>query len=232
MRVAPEINLTPEEQEMLMKLTRSGLTSVRLAQRVRIVLLASTGMRNQDIAAKLNMGRVQAGRWRERYAESRLAGIERDLPRGAPARKVDAARLAMLTTQTTPPQTAQWSTRSMAHVLGVSQSSISRHWRAQGLKPHLIETFKVSRDPKFVEKLKDIVGLYMSPPEHALVLYCDEKSQIQALNRTQPGLPLKKGRAATPDARLQAPRYDHAVRRAQHAGRIDHLPLRTASPPY
>lgn len=157
MRIAPEINLTPEEREALMKLTRSGLTSVRLAQRARIVLLASMGMRNQDIAAKLDVGRVQAGRWRERYAELRLAGIERDLPRGAPARKVDAARLAALTTQTTPPHATQWSTRSMADALGVSQSSISRHWRAQGLKPHLIETFKVSRDPKFVEKLEDIV---------------------------------------------------------------------------
>jgi len=197
MRVASEINLTPEERESLMKLARSGLTSVRLAQRARIVLLASTGMQNQGIAAELDVGRVQAGRWRERYAESRLAGIERDLPRGAPARKVDAARLAALTTQTTPPQATQWSTRSMADALGVSQSSVSRHWRAQGLKPHLIETFKVSRDPKFVEKLKDIVGLYMSPPEHALVLCCDEKSQIQALDRTQPGLPLKKGRAAS-----------------------------------
>jgi transposase len=197
MRIAPEINLTPEERGALMKLARSGLTSVRLAQRARIVLLASTGMQNRDIAAELNVGRVQAGRWRERYAESRLAGIERDLPRGAPARKVDAARLAALTTQTTPPQATQWSTRSMANMLGVSQSSVSRHWRAQGLKPHLIETFKVSRDPKFIEKLEDIVGLYMSPPEHAMVLCCDEKSQIQALDRTQPGLPLKKGGAAT-----------------------------------
>ena len=152
-------------------------------------------MRNKDIAAELDVGRVQAGRWRERYAESGLAGIERDLPRGAPVRKVDAARLVALTTQTAPPQATQWSTRSMAEVLGVSQSSVSRHWRAQGLKPHLIETFKVSRDPKFVEKLRDIVGLYMSPPDHALVLCCDEKSQIQALDRTQPGLPLKKGRA-------------------------------------
>lgn len=170
MRVATEINLTLEEREALMKLTRSGLTQVRVAQRARIILLASTGMQNKDIAAKLDVGRVQAGRWRERYAESGLAGIERDLPRGAPARKVDAPRLAALTTQTAPPHATQWSTRSMAHVLGVSQSSISRHWRAQGLKPHLIETFKVSRDPKFIEKLKDIVGLYMSPPEHALVL--------------------------------------------------------------
>ena len=112
-------------------------------------------------------------------------------------RKVDAAHVLALATQTAPAPATQWSTRSMAEVLGASQSSVSRHWRAQGLKPHLIETFKVSRDPKFVEKLRDIVGLYMSPPDHALVLCCDEKSQIQALDRTQPGLPLKKGRAAT-----------------------------------
>jgi transposase len=197
MRTAPEIILTSEEREVLVKLTRSGRTSVRLAQRAQIVLLASTSMQNRDIAIELGVGRVQVGRWRERYAESRLAGIEQDLPRGAPPRKVDAARLVKLTTQTMPPKATQWSTRSMARELGVSQSSISRHWRAQGLKPHLIETFKVSRDPKFAEKLEDIVGLYMSPPEHALVLCCDEKSQVQALDRTQPGLPLKKGRAET-----------------------------------
>lgn len=197
MRVAPEIQLTPEEREVLVKLARSGRTSVRLAQRARIVLLAGKGMRNKDIAEELGVGRVQVGRWRERYAEFRLAGIERDLPRGAPARVVDDARLVNLTTQGMPPKATHWSTRSMARELGVSQSSISRHWRAHGLKPHLVETFKISRDPKFAEKLEDIVGLYMAPPEHALVLCCDEKSQIQALDRTQPGLPLKKGRAAT-----------------------------------
>jgi transposase len=127
----------------------------------------------------------------------RLAGIERDLPRGAPPKKVDIARLVELTTQSKPEAATHWSTRKMAEVLGVHSSSISRHWRAAGLKPHIVRGFKVSRDPNFVEKLEDIVGLYMSPPEHALVLCCDEKSQVQALDRTQPGLPLKKGRAAT-----------------------------------
>jgi transposase len=197
MRVAPEIALTDEERAELTKLTRSKLTSVRLAQRARIVLLATQGLQNVEIAEKLDVGRVQVARWRARYAESRLAGIERDLPRGAPPVKVNVARLVELTTQTTPKEATHWSTRTMAEQMGVSAASVSRHWRATGLKPHLVRGFKVSRDPQFVEKLEDIVGLYMSPPEHALVLCCDEKSQVQALDRTQPGLPLKKGRAAT-----------------------------------
>ena len=197
MRVAPKIELTDEERAVLTKLLRSKLTSVRLDQRARIVLLAAQGRQNLEIAAQLDIGRVQVARWRERYAEKRLAGIERDLPRGAPPTKVDAARLVELTTQTTPKAATQWSTRSMGKILGVSAASVSRHWRAHGLKPHLVRAFNVSRDPQFVEKLEDIVGLYLSPPEHALVLCCDEKSQVQALDRTQPGLPLKKGRAAT-----------------------------------
>ena len=142
------------------------------------MLLAADGMQNKAIAQQLGVGRVQVSRWRERYAGLRLAGIERDLPRGAPPVKVDVARLAELTTQTTPTASTQWSTRKMAAELGVSAASVSRHWRANGLKPHIVRGFKVSRDPKFVEKLEDIVGLYMSPPEHALVLCCDEKSQV------------------------------------------------------
>ncbi|WP_414215217.1 IS630 family transposase [Cupriavidus necator] len=197
MRVAPEIMLTDEERTRLTRLVRSKLTSVRLAQRARIVLLAANGMQNKDIAEQLGVGRVQVSRWRERYAQSGLAGIERDLPRGAPPVKVDTARLVELTTQAKPVAATHWSTRKMAAELGVSASTIMRHWHAHGLKPHIVRGFKVSRDPKFVEKLEDIVGLYMSPPEHALVLCCDEKSQVQALDRTQPGLPLKKGRAAT-----------------------------------
>jgi len=196
-RVAPEIVLTDAQRAELQRLVRSKLTSVRLAQRARIVLLASQGMQSKDIAAELGIGRVQVSRWRERYAESRLAGIERDLPRGAPPVKVDVARLVELTTQSTPEAATHWSTRTMAAELGISAASVSRHWRANGLKPHVVRGFKVSRDPKFIEKLEDIVGLYLSPPEHALVLCCDEKSQVQALDRTQPGLPLKKGRAAT-----------------------------------
>jgi transposase len=196
-RVAPEIALTDAERAELTRLIRSKLTSVRLSQRARIVLLAAAGMQNKDIAEQLGVGRVQVARWRERYAQLRLDGIERDLPRGAPPTKVDVARLVELTTKSTPIAATHWSTRKMAAELGVSAASVSRHWRAHGLKPHIVRGFKISRDPQFVEKLQDIVGLYMAPPEHALVLCCDEKSQVQALDRTQPGLPLKKGRAAT-----------------------------------
>jgi transposase len=197
MRVAPKIELNEQEREELLKLAHSKTASVRLVQRARIVLLAGDGLQNKDIAKLLDAGRVQVSRWRERYALLGLEGIERDLPRGAPPRKVDVAKLVELTTQSQPKAATHWSTRKMAAELGVSASSVMRHWQANGLKPHIVHGFKVSRDPKFVEKLEDIVGLYMSPPEHALVLCCDEKSQVQALDRTQPGLPLKKGRAAT-----------------------------------
>jgi transposase len=197
LRVAPTIELTKEQERELSRLARSKCTSVRLAQRAQIVLLAAQGLQNKVIAAQLGFGRVQVGRWRDRYLETGLQGIERDLPRGAPELKVDVAKLVELTTQTTPEAATHWSTRKMAAVLKVSPSTVMRHWQANGLKPHLVRGFKISRDPKFVEKLEDIVGLYMSPPEHALVLCCDEKSQVQALDRTQPGLPLKKGRAQT-----------------------------------
>ena len=154
-------------------------------------------MHNDVIAEEVGVGRVQVGRWRRRYAEGGLAAIEKDLPRGGRPPKVDAAKIVRLTTQTLPKSATHWSTRTMAARAGVSDTAVLRVWRAHGLKPHLVRSFKVSRDPRFVEKLEDIVGLYLDPPEHALVLCCDEKSQVQALDRTQPGLPLKKGRAAT-----------------------------------
>jgi transposase len=197
LRVAPRIELTSEQTAELTKLVRSKITSVRLAQRAQIVLLGAQGLQNKEIAQQLGIGRVPVARWRQRYLESGLRGIEQDLPRGAPAVKVDVAKLVELTTQSTPEAATHWSTRKMAAVLHVSPSTVMRHWQANGLKPHLVRGFKISRDPKFVDKLEDIVGLYMSPPEHALVLCCDEKSQVQALDRTQPGLPLKKGRAHT-----------------------------------
>ena len=197
MRVAPVVVLSEEQEAELTKLVRSQMTSVRLSLRAHIVLLAAQGLQNKDIAEQLGVGRVQVSRWRERYVESGLEGIERDLPRGAPPVKVDVQKLVELTTQTTPEAATHWSTRKMAAQLGVAPSTVMRHWQANGLKPHIVRGFKISRDPKFVEKLEDIVGLYMSPPEHALVLCCDEKSQVQALDRTQPGLPLKKGRAQT-----------------------------------
>ena len=197
MRVAQPIILTNEERVALTKRVNAKLTSVRLTQRANIILLAADGLRNKDIATQLNVGRVQVSRWRLGYLQSKLAGIEQDLPRGAPTGTVDVARLVELTTQSKPKVATHWSTRTMGVELGISAASVSRHWRANGLKPHLVHRFKVSRDPKFVEKLEDIVGLYLSPPEHAIVLCCDEKSQVQALDRTQPGLPLKKGRAET-----------------------------------
>jgi transposase len=197
MRVAPRIVLSSEEQTKLTKLAKSKTASVRLAQRAQMVLLAAAGMHNEAIAQELGVGRVQVGRWRARYAEGGLAAIEKDLPRGGRPPKIDAAEIVRLTTQTRPESATHWSTRTLAARAGVSDTAVLRVWRAHGLKPHLMRSFKVSRDPQFVDKLEDIVGLYLNPPEHALVLCCDEKSQVQALDRTQPGLPLKKGRAAT-----------------------------------
>lgn len=197
MRVAPVVSLTDEQQRELTRLARSKRTSVRLAQLAQMVLLAARGLQNKDIAEQLGIGRVQVARWRERYLECGLQGIERDLPRGAPPVKVDVAKLVEMTTQATPQAARHWSTRKMGAALGVIASTVMRHWQAHGMKPHIFRGFKVSRDPGFIHKLEDIVGLYMSPPEHALVLCCDEKSQVQALDRTQPRLPIKKGCAAT-----------------------------------
>ena len=197
MRKASAIELDDAQREKLVKLAHSSTTEVRLARRASIVLLAADGLDNYRIGEILGVGRIQAGRWRERYAAGGLKAIEQDLPRGGRKPRIDAAEIVRLTTQTKPEAATQWSTRTLAAVAGVSDTTIQRIWTARGLKPHRVTRFKVSRDPKFVEKLEDIVGLYMSPPEHALVLCCDEKSQVQALDRTQPGLPMKPGRAAT-----------------------------------
>ena len=197
MRAAPTIVLTEAERKRLTQLAKSRTVSVRLARRAQMVLLAAAGQHNDAIAETLKIGRVQVGRWRERYARGGLAAITQDLPRGGRPSKVDVAEVVRLTTQTLPEAATHWSTRALAAKVGVSDTTVLRVWHRHGLKPHLVRTFKVSRDPRFAEKLEDIVGLYLNPPEHALVLSCDEKSQVQALDRTQPGLPLKKGRAAT-----------------------------------
>ncbi len=197
MRRAKPIELDETQREKLVKLAHSNTTEVRLARRVGIVLLAADGFDNHEIGEMLGVGRVQVGRWRDRYAKGGFKAIEQDLPRGGRTPKVDPAEIVRLTTQTKPQAATQWSTRTLAPVAGVSDTTIQRIWKARGLKPHRVKRFKVSRAPKFIEKLEDIVGLYMSPPEHALVLCCDEKSQVQALDRTQPGLPMKPGRAAT-----------------------------------
>ena len=198
MRVASAIELSDEQRAKLLKVAHSQTASVRLARRCAIVLLADDGYDNLAIADMLGVGRIQVARWRERFGADGFAAIERDLPRGGrPTDRMMEAQIVQMTTQSAPEAATHWSTRSLAKVVGVSDTMVHRVWRKHGLKPHIVRGFKVSRDPKFVEKLEDIVGLYMSPPERALVLCCDEKSQVQALDRTQPGLPMKKGRAAT-----------------------------------
>ena len=197
MRVATQIELSEVERNRLVRIAESQLSEVRLARRTSIVLLCADGLDNQTVGEILGVDRIQVGRWRERYAMAGFAAIERDLPRGGRTPVVDRAELVRLTTLSLPEVATQWSSRLMGDKLGISHSTVSRIWKAHGLKPHRVEAFKVSRDPKFAEKLEDIVGLYLSPPTHALVLCCDEKSQIQALDRTQRGLPMKLGRAAT-----------------------------------
>jgi transposase len=171
-----------------------------LTKRAKIVLMAAEGEQNQTIAELLGIDRRQVSRWRRRFIRKRLAGIEKDLPRGGrkPKKREHMAPLIIeTTTQSKPANATHWSIRTLADTLGIDKSMVHRVWQASGLKPHLTKTFKVSRDKKFAEKVIDVVGLYLNPPEHALVLCADEKTSVQALDRTQPGLPLVKGRLGT-----------------------------------
>ena len=200
MRVAPKITLTDADRQTLERWAKGRSTPARLVLRARIVLAAAEGKENQTIAEELRVNRLLVGKWRKRFAAAGLAGIEKDAPRGGrkpTARDAIAAKIVEWTTQRKPENATHWSTRTLAKELGTSHAMVNRVWRANGLKPHLTQGFKLSNDKHFIEKLVDVVGLYLSPPEHALVLSCDEKSQIQAPDRTQPGLPLKKGRCGT-----------------------------------
>src|SRR5271166_4507928 len=200
MRIAPAITLSPEQRTMLESQARSRSLPVRVAERARIVLLAASGQQDLEIAARMAITPKKVSRWRKRFLALGVVGLQKDAPR--PGRKPTIGtrltkRVVTMTTRQQPTNATHWSTRTMAAAVGISEASVRRIWRAHGLKPHRVEAFKISNDPAFAEKLEDIVGLYLNPPEHALVLCADEKSQIQALDRTQPGLPLKRGRAAT-----------------------------------
>ena len=200
MRRAIPIVLTDEERATLTSWARSRTAPARLVTRARIVLAAADGAENQDIAAALGLARGTVVTWRKRFAAERLAGIEQERPgrgRKATKRKHWARTIVEVTLHTTPKDATHWSQRTLAEHLGVSKSLVERVWRSHELAPHRVRTFKLSRDKRFIEKLIDVVGLYLRPPEHALVLSVDEKCQIQALDRTQPGLPLKKGRCGT-----------------------------------
>ena len=187
--------LTDEERETLERWARRPKSSQALALRCRIVLAAASGEASKDIAARLGCNPSTVGKWRGRFARHGLDGLH-DEPRPGRPRTVgddDVERVIVKTLEEQPPNATHWSTRSMASATGMSQSAVSRIWRAFGLKPHQTESFKLSPDPLFIDKVRDIVGLYLNPPEAAVVLCLDEKSQIQALDRTSPVLPLMPG---------------------------------------
>lgn len=201
MRIARPVVLCDRQRSQLRGVANSKTASVRFAQRAKMILLAGDGLQDKQIAAAVGVRRQAVALWRGRFLKRGIEGIAQDAPRGGrhrTARAPERVRAIILrTTQTTPPDATHWSTNTMARAQGVSASTVGRIWREHGIKPHRTRSFKLSNDKRFAEKLDDIVGLYLDPPEHAIVLSCDEKSQIQALERTQPGLPLKKGRAAT-----------------------------------
>jgi transposase len=199
-RSAAPILLSDQERTTLQTWARSRTQSQRLVQRAQIILLAGAGAENQDIAVRLRVSRPTVQLWRERFLALRTTGLEKDAPRPGripPISDQKRAAIVEATLHHPPPQATHWSTRMMAEAQGVSEATVRRIWKQHDLKPHRVSTFKVSRDPQFVQKLTDVVGLYLNPPDKALVLCVDEKSQIQALDRTQPGLPLKPGRCGT-----------------------------------
>jgi transposase len=200
MRVAPPVVLDDQQRKTLEQWARSRSLPIRQVQRAKIILMAADGKQDLEIAAALNISNQKAARWRKRFLQKGFLGLEKDAPRPGKPRTITAAKIREVvqkTTRETPTNATHWSTRTMAEASGLSEKSVRRIWRRHGLKPHLMRTFKVSNDPQFAEKLEAIIGLYLNPPEHAIVLCADEKSQIQALDRTQPGLPLKKGRCGT-----------------------------------
>jgi len=190
-----ELTLTAEERSTLTRWTRRPTTAQALARRARLVLAAAEGRSNKDVATALRITEPTVGKWRRRFLTYRLEGLLDEPRPGAPRTigDADVERVIALTLESAPRDATHWSTRSMATATGFSQSSISRIWRAFALAPHRSETFKLSTDPLFIEKVRDVVGLYLAPPERALVLSVDEKSQIQALDRTAPMLPLRPG---------------------------------------
>jgi transposase len=194
---AVPIELSDEERRILEGYVRRRKTASDLALRSQIVLLSAEGLSNVSIADKLRTTRNTVFKWRKRFASLRLDGLHDEPRPGAPRQVSDSEveRVIVTTLESTPKGSTHWSTRQMAKHVGLSHSTVGRIWRAFGLAPHRTETFTLSKDPLFVDKVRDIVGLYLNPPDHALVLCVDEKSQIQALNRSQPLLPLMPGRA-------------------------------------
>ena len=194
-RPVPNLTLTAEERETLLSWSQRRKTAQALALRARIILACAEGRSNTAVAAALRVCKPTVGKWRGRFVARRLEGLLDEPRPGAPRQIADTEveRVITLTLESAPAQATQWSTRLLARRCGMSQSAVSRIWRAFALQPHRSETFKLSRDPLFIDKVRDIVGLYLNPPERALVLCVDEKTQVQALDRTQPLLPMRPG---------------------------------------
>ncbi len=196
-RPLPELVITPEERRSLLEWARRPKSAQALALRAKIILACAGGKTNTQVADQFRVTKQMVGKWRARFVEKRLDGLL-DEPRPGTPRKVSDAeveRVLAMTLESLPRDATHWSTRSLAKQCGLSRSTVSRIWRAFALQPHRSETFKLSKDPLFIDKVRDIVGLYMNPPDRALVLCVDEKSQIQALDRTQPLLPMRPGQA-------------------------------------
>ena len=196
MNIAEQIILTPKEQATINRWSQGKSIQFRLVQRAQIIQLASQGAFNHDIAKRLNISRPTVQLWRERFLALRLSGLEKDAPRPGRFPKIQHKKVTTIinaTLHTTPSNATHWSVRSMAKAQGISRMTVQRIWQQYNLKPHLVETFKLSRDKRFLEKLYDVVGLYLNPPDKAIVFCVDEKSQIQALERTQPLLPMRPG---------------------------------------
>jgi transposase len=199
-RADATIPLTAGARQELEVVARSRRTPQGLARRAQIVLLTADGVGTNEIMRRTGTSKTCVWRWQERFADEGFEGLARDKTRPSrvkPLADEIVARVVALTLDPPPGETTHWTGALMAKASGVSVSSVQRIWRRHGLQPHRMRQFKLSNDPKFIEKLRDVVGLYVDPPAHAIVLSLDEKSQIQALDRTQPGLPLKKGRAGT-----------------------------------
>ena len=219
MAVAPPSEVSAEQRALLERWVRAHGTPQSIATRARVVLMAADGESNSAIARALGISRPTVIMWRRRFAEGGSQALSevkegRGRKRTISAQKVK--EIVTATTQSTPPGQTHWSTRSMAKAQGVSPASVQRIWDAHGLAPHRVRSFKLSTDPHFTEKLTDVVGLYLNPPEKALVLCVDEKSQIQALDRTQPSAADEARAGRHDDPRLQAPWHDHAVCGAQY----------------
>jgi len=200
MRTSKRINVNNKDQIQLNQVIRNGNTPQKVVLRARIVLLSADGVSTGEIMSQLGTTTPTISRWRDRYRTDGISGLFKDRSRPGRKKRIEESRVREVVEKTLrekPIQATQWSTRSLAAVVGLSPATVQRIWKEHGLKPHLVRSFKLSRDPRFIEKLHDVVGLYLNPPEHALVFSVDEKSQIQALDRTQPGLPMKRGRAET-----------------------------------